>query len=110
MAVAGTGFGYCGAQLKTDGENLFIKGSPGGGYNGTAWSCSSADTACQSAANLAQAGSCSSVDHTTFELTSFGTTNSNYGSAITLDGSSTDAVHFGPDVSAMSSISGVASF
>ncbi|MGZ3773291.1 MAG: hypothetical protein ACXVCY_05885 [Pseudobdellovibrionaceae bacterium] len=111
MAVAGTGFGYCGAQLKTDGTNLFVKGSSGGGTSdGSTWTCQAADTVCKLASDLTQAGTCSSIDNTTFQLTALGTTSSTYGSGTILDGTSTDDIHFGPSVTAMSAISGVASF
>ena len=110
MAVAGIGFGYCGAQLKTDGNNLFIKGSIDTGSNGTTWSCGASDTFCSSASDLSQSGSCGSIDNTTFQLSAIGVTNSGYGSGVTLDGTSTDSVHFGPAVSAISTITGVDSF
>ncbi len=63
------------------------------------------------ATDLTQSGTCTSVDSSSFELTSLGVTSqSTFGTGITLDGTSTDSVHFGYDVAGMSSISGVAKF
>jgi hypothetical protein len=56
MAVAGIGFGYCGAQLKSDGTNIYAKASADGE------SCEAPDTLCVSAANLGTVGECSAID------------------------------------------------
>jgi hypothetical protein len=107
MTVAGTGMGFCGAQLRSDGTNLYVNGSTGN-YNGS-WSCASADTNCVLAANSGSAGSCATADD--FTLTSLGITGqSTFGTGVTANGSDTDSVHFGTSVANMSTISGVTAF
>lgn len=110
MTVAGTGFGYCGAHLKSEGTNLFIQGSSGGSSDGTTWSCQAADTSCTLASSLTTSGSCGDIGVSSFELTSLGVSASSVGSGITLNGTSSDHVHFGPEVGALSAISGVSKF
>lgn len=111
MVVSGTGFGYCGAHLNTDGTNFHFEGAAGGlAMDGSAWQCSASDTACTLASDLSQTGSCASLTETSFELTSIGA-DAAYGSEIvTLNGTSSDAVHFGPEVSGLSAIAGVSHF
>jgi len=53
MTVAGIGFGYCGAQLKSDGQNVFGKGSLDRGAT-----CQPTDTFCGAAKDVALPGTC----------------------------------------------------
>jgi hypothetical protein len=53
MAVAGIGFGYCGAQLKSDGTTVYGIGSPDMGTT-----CAAADTFCVAASDVTTAGVC----------------------------------------------------
>jgi hypothetical protein len=112
MTVAGTGFGYCGAHLKSEGINLYVNGSSGGlSLDGLAWNCVAADSVCTLAAETSQAGSCSLISDASFELQSLGVDGqSAVGAGITLNGISSDSVHFGPSVTELSGISGVDKF
>jgi hypothetical protein len=111
MTVAGTGFGYCGAHLKSDGTNLYVVGSAGQTSNGTSWTCASSDNVCTLANDTSSAGTCTTIDSNDFTLTTLGVTGqSGVGTGVTLNGTSTDSVHFGPAVSELSTISGVAAF
>jgi hypothetical protein len=107
MTVAGMGFGYCGAQLKSDGTNVYATGSTDMGST-----CNAVDTLCVTAANVSTTGTCGS-SLTTFALTPMGrklASGSGAGVAavttwaaslypasanVTLDGTSTDDLHFG---------------
>ncbi len=110
MTVAGTGFGYCGAHLKSEGTNLYVSGSAGQ-TNGVTWTCAAADTVCTLASDTGTAGSCGSIDTNDFALTSLGVTGeSNVGTGITLNGNTNDSVHFGPSVDDLDNISGVTAF
>ena len=112
MTVAGTGFGYCGAHLKSEGTNLYVKGSSGGmNIDGTSWNCSTTDTVCTLSSSTAISGSCTAIGDSSFELQTLGVTGSStFGTGITLDGSATDSLHFGPSVSGLSAIIGVTKF
>jgi len=113
MSVAGIGFGYCGAQLKTDGSLIYVTGSLDMGTT-----CVAQDNACLDASTLASsASSCASL--MTFSLPALGRVQS-YGSAtigasnypggvanvVVLDGTATSDVFFGPTAQ----VSGVATF
>lgn len=114
MSAAGVNMGYCGVQLGSDGTNTFAKGSAGVGG-----SCAGVDSVCvlsKDEQTAATGGICSSA--TPFgnpsATPSTGTVaigiSTGAGKAIptiaastyptstnvTLDGTSTDAVHFGP--------------
>lgn len=107
MTVAGSGMGFCGAQLRSDGTNLYVNGSTGS-YTG-AWSCAAAANNCVLAANTSSAGSCATADD--FTLESLGINGqSTFGDGVTADGSDTDHVHFGTSIANMSTISGVTAF
>lgn len=109
MVVAGMGFGYCGAQLKSDGTSVYLTGSTDMGTT-----CNAIDTACVSSANISNAGTCGST-LTTFSLAALGrktATGTNTGTVpiatwaatqypstpgtVTLNGTATDDLYFGP--------------
>jgi len=114
LATAGLGFGVCGAQLKSDGTNIYAVGSDDMG------TCGDPQTVCASAADLTTPGSCTG-SVTSFGVTPLGreqTTGPNAagpgnppnpsafysasaypgGAAdtILLDGTMSDSLHFGP--------------
>jgi hypothetical protein len=114
LTAAGLGFGVCGAQLKSDGTNIYAIGS------NDMETCGAAQTVCASAAALATPGSCAG-SVTSFALTPLGreqTTGPNAagpgnppnpsafdgasgypgGAAdtIVLNGTTSDSLHFGP--------------
>ena len=107
FAVAGMGLGYCGAQLKSDGTNLYATASVDMGT-----SCYDIGTLCVSASDGTTSGTCD-TSLTTFALTPLGRKSTastatlvvgNWGVSaypatganLTLDGSSTDDLRFGP--------------
>lgn len=102
MAVAGVGFGYCGAQLKSDGTAVYAIGSLDGP------GCAAPDTLCGTAADLSVAGDCAAIS--TFALPALGRTAVTAGSHqaaaslypdspnVILNGSATDSLDFGPVV------------
>lgn len=108
MVAAGMGVGYCGAQYVADGTNIYGTGSTD---NGT--SCGTTDTICVSATDASTTATCTTAQKT-FSLTPIGrkaaaasgkTTVSvaSWGASAypttpnaTLDGTSTDALRFGP--------------
>ncbi len=112
MAVAGIGFGYCGAQLKSDGTNIWILGSA----DGVSGACQAQDNNCVLASDATTTGSCTPPLTTFSNTTAIGRaaisgtsiswaadpTNTN----VTLNGSSSDALAFGPTTAT----TGVASF
>jgi len=109
MAVSGLGFGFCGAQLKSDGTNVYGTGSTDMGAT-----CNSVDTLCKLASDMTTAGDCTAL--TTFDIPAMGrvaatssgatgTIPATWGAstypaspspAVTLDGTSTDSMYFGP--------------
>jgi hypothetical protein len=114
LATAGLGFGVCGAQLKSDGTNIYAIGSDDMG------TCGALQTVCASAAALTTPGTCTG-SITNFAIPPLGreqTTGPNaagpgnppdptaYYSAsaypggaadtIRLDGTTSDSLHFGP--------------
>jgi hypothetical protein len=114
LAVAGIGFGFCGAQLASDGTNIYATGS--GDMGDT---CNAVDTVCLSAADATTPANCTPAE-TTFALTPLGRgysmrsaaaahSQANTGQVITtwgasqypltpdivLDGTATDSVHAG---------------
>ena len=114
LSTAGLGFGVCGAQLKSDGTNIYAVGSNDMG------TCGAAQNVCASAAALATPGTCTG-SVTSFALTPLGreqTTGPNAagpgnpanpsafysasaypgGAAdtILLTGTTSDSLHFGP--------------
>jgi len=99
LTVAGIGFGYCGAQLRSDGHAVFVEGSPDMGAT-----CAPAASVCVSAADVTMTATCPSAS---FELPAIGrgaTSGPNgmwgatqYGSgSIHLDGTASDSLAFGP--------------
>jgi hypothetical protein len=56
LAVAGIGFGFCGAQLASDGTNIFATGSTDMGET-----CDAVQSACLSAADASTAAQCSNA-------------------------------------------------
>jgi hypothetical protein len=120
MTAAGIGVGYCGIQFASDGTNTYVTGSADGGS-----SCASLTSGTcllnSDEATSASGGICSAsspFSHTTAVGISTGTHTSGQGGAsfgpstypsttnVTLNGTSTDSVHFGPT----SPPSGVAQF
>jgi hypothetical protein len=120
MAVAGIGFGYCGAELKSDGTSVFGTGSTDMGTT-----CNTTATLCISASDLASPSTCD-ASLTTFSLPALGRLSSMGPNAagpgnprdsgaewapsaypggganrITVDGTSSDSLHFGPIVPTM---------
>jgi len=111
MSVAGTGFGFCGAHLKSDGTNLYVVGSAGATSDGTTWTCAASDSVCTLAADTDTAGTCTSVNDDDFVFDTLGITGeSTVGTGITTDGTGTDSVHFGPSATEMAAIEGVSAF
>lgn len=104
LAVAGRGFGYCGAQLKSDGANVYEIGSSDMGST-----CNEPATACVSASDVLMPGTCGLVVEKFVlgalgRVASAGATGTLAASGypgesldtILLDGSATDSVTFGP--------------
>ena len=104
LAVAGRGFGYCGAQLKSDGQNVYAIGSSDMGA-----SCNEPATACVSASDVLVSGTCGLVVEkfalgALGRMASSGATGTLAASGypgeplnvILLDGSAADSVMFGP--------------
>jgi hypothetical protein len=102
MSVAGVGFGYCGARLRSDGTNLLITGSADMGET-----CVDESTSCLLADTLAAGGSCEDgAPVSAFELPALGRKGftdeggtifgAHAAPNITLDGTHTDALGFGP--------------
>jgi hypothetical protein len=108
LAVAGVGFGYCGAQIKTDGTNVYGMGSTDMGTT-----CNAAASLCVSASDLATPGTCDAI--TSFTVPAIGRksvtgsdvepinggvfADSAYpdsGANVTVDGTGTDDLAFGP--------------
>lgn len=111
LSVAGMGFGYCGAQLKSDGTNIYAEGSVDMGTT-----CVDSDSICLSATDATTTGTCS-TELSTFALPSLGRKTvastaslvvgswavSKYPASaptgnLTLNGTATDDIHFGPSV------------
>jgi len=99
MAVAGIGVGFCGVQFASDGTALWAAGS--GDMGAT---CNARATACVSAADLATPATCTP----SYALPALGRRAgagahafgaSAYPAApnVTLDGTGTDSLHFGPE-------------
>jgi hypothetical protein len=99
MAVAGIGVGFCGVQFASDGTRLWAVGS--GDMGAT---CNTRATACVSATDLSTTDGCTQ----TFALPALGRQAGSgaheFGAstypdvlAITLDGTDTDSLHFGPE-------------
>lgn len=66
MVVAGTGFGYCGAQLRSDGTNVYFTGSTDMGST-----CGAIDSTCGTAADITVPATCD-TSTTSFALPSLG--------------------------------------
>jgi hypothetical protein len=109
LSVAGIGFGYCGAQLASDGATVYVAGSVDMGAT-----CGAAATACVSATDLTAIVPCAAIS---FDLPAIGRAatsgpNGAWGasasgsSGIVLDGTASDALAFGPSMPA----AGVGSF
>jgi hypothetical protein len=102
LAVAGVGFGYCGAQLQSDGSQIYALGSLDMGST-----CVEPRSACVDATSLSELPACSD---TRFQSTALGRTmtqgsRQSFGPSlypggsdnqIRLDGSATDSLSFGP--------------
>lgn len=114
LTAAGTGFGYCGAQLKSDGARVYTRGSLDMGAT-----CLDTSTLCVEASDLTTPASCESAI-TTFATPALGRKaftgkSQGFGASlypggasnqVTLDGTSADSLRFGPT----SPTSGVAAF
>ena len=104
LSVAGIGFGFCGAQLKSDGLSLYAIGSIDMGS-----SCTEPRTLCVAASDMSTSANCTSA-LTTFSTQSLGrkATSGFTGSIgasgypgatnnqVVLDGTSSDSLRFGP--------------
>jgi hypothetical protein len=98
MSVAGVGFGYCGAQLKSDGQQIYAVGSTDMGST-----CVATDTLCVAASDATTAATCGSA-LSSFALpalgrkaaTSFAASAYPTSPNVLLNGTSTDDIHFGP--------------
>jgi len=98
MVVAGTGFGYCGAQLRYASGAVYATGSTDMGTT-----CNATDSVCGAASDVTMPATCSAAQ-TTFTLPAVGKTGcggaSTYpasGNTVNVDGSATDSVQsFGP--------------
>jgi hypothetical protein len=66
MVVAGTGFGYCGAQLKSDGTSVYFTGSIDMGST-----CNAIDSICGAASDVVMPATCGSST-TSFALPALG--------------------------------------
>lgn len=102
FAVAGVALGYCGAQLKSDGVDIYAETSIDMG------GCGAKENVCAKAIDITDSTRCSDAVKT-FDLTPLGRvagTGMNTFAAskypavptLTFDGSVTDAIHFGPTV------------
>ena len=110
LAAAGIGFGFFGVQLKSDGTNIYAKGSVGAQNEGA-----ETTETCVAASDAATPATCSS-DQMQFANPALGMRQTEgavlYGPSkypddpnITLDGTDDDSLHFGP----MTTTPGVAS-
>ena len=107
LAVAGMGFGYCGAQLVSDGQTIYAEGSTDMGT-----SCLDVGSICVSASDGTTSASCPNGSQS-FTLKPIGRTSTastaslvsgswgasaypSSGPNVTFDGSATDSIHFGP--------------
>jgi hypothetical protein len=99
LAVAGIGFGYCGAQLKSDGLTVYVQGSPDMGLT-----CADSANVCVSAGDVTMPAMCASMS---FDLPSIGRAatagpngmwgaSQNGSAGIVLDGTASDSLAFGP--------------
>jgi hypothetical protein len=99
LAVAGIGVGYCGVQLQSDGTSIYAIGSPDMGET-----CRDASTLCVGASDLTMPGTCTDP---MMQLPPVGRLAGSgahvFGAStyptmpnITLDGTATDSLHFGP--------------
>ena len=66
MVVAGTGFGYCGAQLRSDGTNVYFTGSTDMGAT-----CNAIESTCGAASDVTMPATCG-TSTTSFTLPSLG--------------------------------------
>ena len=100
MSVAGIGVGYCGVQVRSDGTSLYGIGSTDMGAT-----CNAPATLCVDATDLTSPGTCDALS--TFSLPAlgraagmgahaFGATMYPATPNITLDGTATDSLGFGP--------------
>jgi hypothetical protein len=100
MAVAGIGVGFCGISMRSDGASIYGAGSVDMGTT-----CRERGTLCVSAGNLTAAGACDAI--TSFTLPAlgrragagahvFGASSYPATPNITLDGTATDSLGFGP--------------
>ncbi len=99
LAVAGIGFGYCGAQLVSDGTTIYVQGSVDMGVM-----CGPNAGACVSASDVTATATCAT---TSFDLPAIGRAatsgpNGTWGASengadgVVLNGTATDALGFGP--------------
>lgn len=99
MAVAGIGVGFCGVQFASDGTLLWAVGS---GDMGT--TCNARTTACVTATDLATTDSCTPSyalpaigRHAGAGAHQFGASAYPDAPNVTLDGTASDSLHFGPE-------------
>lgn len=104
MSVAGLGFGYCGAQLSSDGTSVYAVGSPDMGET-----CLATTELCVAASDVSSPAVCS-AELKQFSAAPLGRTKTagttqTFGASeypgstanqITLNGTETDSLHFGP--------------
>jgi|GEM_PF-1424296 len=120
MSTAGTGTGFSTVHLKSDGTNLYAKGRDGNLAGGTTWSnVSGLSEICGLASDTATAGDCTTLNESNFTFKTLNAdpasddawTHTGLGFAdVTLDGSATDAVHFGRSAAELSTLAGVTAF
>jgi hypothetical protein len=103
LTVAGLGFGYCGAQLKSDGTRVYARGSLDMGST-----CLASSELCVAASDIATPADCTGLSTlaspplgrkaTTAGIKVFGASLYPGGASnqIQLDGTSTDSLRFGP--------------
>ncbi|RZA20745.1 MAG: hypothetical protein EOP10_17640 [Proteobacteria bacterium] len=104
FTVAGLGLGYCGAQLKSDNSDIFAQTSIDMGMT-----CNAVESVCAKGADISDSTTCSDAIKafdlksigrvaTQGNLQSFGASQYPLVPNLTFNGSSTDALRFGPTV------------
>jgi len=100
MAVAGIGVGFCGIQIRSDGTSIYGRGSADMGMT-----CAETASLCVSASDLTMPGSCDAISAFTLPALGreagagaheFGASGYPDMPNITLDGTPTDSLGFGP--------------
>jgi len=108
MTAGGIGMGFCGVSLLSDGTNLYIEGSPDAAMG----ACETTSSSCVLSNDLAGSGNCASINTFAFEklgrasVASSSTVQNSNGvtnwdvsdwlstSGISIDGNSSDDIHF----------------